>query len=708
MDSLEMEDSHGMHHRVARLSITVDDNVEREKFLLNINGKDGSKEDNNNNNSNNNNNNDDDVNKENTLIELPNKTNNTKKALNKKEKRKLHKQNKKLANLNKKNNESAIDEESETGNDTNFIPPPPRQKRRRSSVAPVIVRKKKFLAEIPKLSILNDRTKKVSVSSIRDLLLYSLTDMNLKPNWCSLINRRSVDKFVIVFLRGLTNDEFGMPILKDEIDPKLINNYPIDDNLSNFNKIFNEVIPMIAPGSKKCIFSTYSSLISYSLSSKQKAAIQKENQNRKISYVDLCLSIDDLIFNNYPIHKDTPNATTELINLTSDFKSTFLLHNDQKLYALDCEMCRSIDSRVLARVSLTDSDNNIIIDKLIKPSEPIVDYVTQYSGITEEQLIGIETTLDDIQNEILSIVSSNDILIGHSLESDLNILKLKHPNIIDTSICFDHPRGPPSKASLKMLMNQHFEKDIQKKISGHDSVEDCISCMELVKLKISKGYLYGKSYNMESLFKRIQQNYKLIKDSNGEKIPKKSVVIGYSNVKNFGHHEKQIQCFNDDEIIDKFIENQLENDLIILKLRELEWFKEYSPNNVVENLQLPKTKEEMLSKVNERIMKIYENLTPNSILVVCSENGDTREMFRLQELSKTFQYKVEKGENDENIHIEENLWNEENAEKLSKALDTARDTLLLCTLKPPSTTSKPSTSISPPPITDETPSQSVV
>lgn len=659
------ESSNDVHHRVARLSITVEDPTfnERQKFLSSL--------------------------KMNTLTDSDNsKLDDT--NLDNLDDMKINKKikNKRNRFKNKLKNNSSISIEDDVIDDSNLETPLSNidnhlkgSKRRRSSVQQpsTIVRKKKFLQKDPSLIIYSDKTRKSTISSIRDLLLYSLTDIDCKLNWAKLTNRKSVDKFVVVFLRGLTNVEFGMPNLQDKLDPLLISKFNLNPNLSNFQKYFNEVIPLLAPGSNKCIYSAYSSLVSFSLSKKQKLAIQKENENRKIVLPDLYLNLDDLIFHSYPIHENTKGASIELINKTQNYKSTKNFnHEGSKTFALDCEMCKSLNNKILTRVSLTDFNNNILIDELIKPTEPIVDYLTKYSGITEEKLKGAETTLDEIQDKILSIVSSNDTLIGHSLESDLNVLKIKHPNIIDTSICFDHPRGPPSKASLKMLMSNHLNTNIQQeKFTGHDSVEDCISCMELVKLKLSKGYLYGKSYNMESLFKRIQQCNKLIRNSNNEKIPKKSLVIGYSNVKNFGHHELQIQCKNDDEIIDKFIENQQDSDLIILKLRELEFFKKFSENENLPDLKLPTDINEMYKKVNERLAKIYDSLTPNSILLVCSEHGDTREMLKLQTLSKQFNSHVTN--DDKNV---KETFTTKNADDLTDALNVARDALFLCTIKP--------------------------
>ena len=37
------------------------------------------------------------------------------------------------------------------------------------------------------------------------------------------------------------------------------------------------------------------------------------------------------------------------------------------------------------------------MDELVKPKEEITDYVTKYSGITEELLRDVTTTIEDIQ-----------------------------------------------------------------------------------------------------------------------------------------------------------------------------------------------------------------------------------------------------------------------------------------------------------------------
>ena len=49
----------------------------------------------------------------------------------------------------------------------------------------------------------------------------------------------------------------------------------------------------------------------------------------------------------------------------------------------------------------------------------------RFSGLTSEDMVGVETSLDQVQQQLLSMIHSDTILIGHSLESDLRALKVR-------------------------------------------------------------------------------------------------------------------------------------------------------------------------------------------------------------------------------------------------------------------------------------------
>ena len=69
--------------------------------------------------------------------------------------------------------------------------------------------------------------------------------------------------------------------------------------------------------------------------------------------------------------------------------------------------------------------------------------------MTAALLEGVSTKLIDVQNALRALFTEETILVGHSIENDLLALKLYHNQIIDTSLLYPHPNGPPSKQALR-------------------------------------------------------------------------------------------------------------------------------------------------------------------------------------------------------------------------------------------------------------------
>ena len=161
------------------------------------------------------------------------------------------------------------------------------------------------------------------------------------------------------------------------------------------------------------------------------------------------------------------------------------------LFGIDCEMCYTAVGLELTRLTLIDSSHRILLDSFILPPHPILDYNTQYSGITAAMLANCTTTLEQVRHSLLLLLPSAAILVGHSLENDLRTARFVHLRCIDTAVLYPHPRGPPHKSSLRYLAKKWLNRDIQEGQAGHDSTEDAGAAMDLALEKIKRGPQWG-------------------------------------------------------------------------------------------------------------------------------------------------------------------------------------------------------------------------
>lgn len=125
------------------------------------------------------------------------------------------------------------------------------------------------------------------------------------------------------------------------------------------------------------------------------------------------------------------------------------------------------------------------IDDYIAVKEPIVDYLTSYSGITRADLDPRLTkrnlvSLKAAYKKIWILLNSGCRILGHGLKQDFRVMNIYVPKtqVIDTIDCF-YLKSRLRKLSLAFLAWCLLKEDIQ--LETHDSVEDACSALKLYR-----------------------------------------------------------------------------------------------------------------------------------------------------------------------------------------------------------------------------------
>lgn len=396
--------------------------------------------------------------------------------------------------------------------------------------------------------------------------------------------------------------------------------------------------------------------------------------------------------------------------------------------SMDCEMCKTSDTEFeLTRISLVAWDGSVILDSLVRPTKPITDYLTPYSGITKSMLDPVTTTISDIQTRLLAILTPHTILAGHSLNADLTACKMTHPFIIDTTHrrLYPHPRGPPLKSSLKWLAQKYLSREIQKGhgSQGHDSIEDARAVLDLVKQKCEKGPSWGTSEaSGESIFKRLARARKPAVLSNGaaEDEGRTGAVVDWGDPSR-GHGASAkvcIPCCSDADVVEG-VKRAVKGDdtghlvppggvdFVWARLRELEAVRGWwNRTKTFDNAELlasitPSTTHQQSSSAAEAVAEtngtnvdsltlaaavsqtvrnikdIYDALPPCTAFIVYSGTGNPREMSRLHAMQAQFkkEYTVKKWDQ---LSVK---WTDVEEQALKKATAEARKGIGFMTVK---------------------------
>ncbi|RUS31626.1 ubiquitin carboxyl-terminal hydrolase-domain-containing protein [Jimgerdemannia flammicorona] len=145
----------------------------------------------------------------------------------------------------------------------------------------------------------------------------------------------------------------------------------------------------------------------------------------------------------------------------------------------------------LARVSVLRGDDDAVpfIDDYIATSEPVVDYLTEFSGIEAGDLDPATSkhTLVPLKvayKKLRLLVDMGCVFVGHGLKKDFRIINILVPpeQVIDTVDIYhirNRQRWVLFKISLRFLAWHLLNEDIQK--DTHDSVEDARTALAIYK-----------------------------------------------------------------------------------------------------------------------------------------------------------------------------------------------------------------------------------
>ncbi|XP_012220139.1 RNA exonuclease 5 [Linepithema humile] len=358
----------------------------------------------------------------------------------------------------------------------------------------------------------------IFLSDVQHLLLYSLLGHHspyLPARWCQLEKYNKVSHTVVFVVEGLSAYHFTayesmFPHIVKNLNHRLEVVTPTVYGASITEEL--AAVPLTGTQSDKLI-KRYGSLETalqtngdvikllrsafpvHSTNNNAKSVKNNSNENLpptdKFCRTKLLLSLWQMIEENYPVPlKGTLAERYGSYILTKDAYEEAT--SSSPMFSLDCEMCLTTSGNLeLTRISIVDESMNIVYDSLVKPENPITNYLTRYSGITKEMLNDVTVTLHDVQQVLRTLLPPDAILVGQSLNSDLHTLKMMHPYIIDTSIIFNLTGDRYRKTKLQILAREFLGEVIQNSKAGHCSTEDSMASMKLVKLKLANSVDYG-------------------------------------------------------------------------------------------------------------------------------------------------------------------------------------------------------------------------
>ncbi|NP_001006573.2 RNA exonuclease 5 [Gallus gallus] len=352
----------------------------------------------------------------------------------------------------------------------------------------------------------------ISPEQLHELLQYAALGKHhnaAQPSWCHIYHQSRLAGVVVIVLHEMSQLHFYKFYLQFKHLRKVFQHrFTLPPPSANFlASLCGEGSSLNPQGTAQGLISTGAECIPKSSGLQCDPIIRKYGKEKR-GLTSYTLTSEELKKNDYPM-RDSPGCKGYMYT-ECDLQRT----DSSPLFGLDCEMCLTARGNEVVRVSLVDAEGQCLLNELVKPESVIVNYCTRYSGVTRKMLLPVKTRLPDIQTRLKKILPHDAVLVGHSLNADLQALQMIHPSVIDTSLLFARNEGRRFK--LKFLAKAVLGKEIQcEQRLGHDPAEDARAALELAQFFIKKGPVKVAELNLEMLLAAERQT---------EVLPKKSVM----------------------------------------------------------------------------------------------------------------------------------------------------------------------------------------
>jgi len=277
----------------------------------------------------------------------------------------------------------------------------------------------------------------VKISDLQSLVLYILAD-GPSPQFVSVRHRPEIRKVVVLMVPGLERNMFklnadGISSKKkekssessrytspDEYYPEKLKSEELPAELQPFAEMFEHLWPIKTPGDDKYgkMHSPFHAMLTAPTPKSKEE--KKGNKNRKgatpakepvgwkntrTPVTEFIHTPEDLLENDYTVHPASYDNVPEKKALEAHRKSTGVsadhgwvdtlvknfedgtapeneiesgsLTAGREILAMDCEMCKTGEEEFsLTRISIVGWDGSVILDELVKPEKPIIDYLT--------------------------------------------------------------------------------------------------------------------------------------------------------------------------------------------------------------------------------------------------------------------------------------------------------------------------------------------